>query len=81
MTTPLRVATGRLALPVGDHDHAAEAAGMRGLFWAVHDWLYRHRVRSGVRGTPTFFVNGLRHDGAHRLAGLAAAVDRAAIEQ
>jgi protein-disulfide isomerase len=34
-------------------------------------------VRSGVNGTPTFFVNGLRHDGEHSLAALLKAVDSA----
>jgi len=34
-------------------------------------------VRSGVNGTPTFFINGLRHDGAHSLADLLQAVDTA----
>ena len=31
-------------------------------------------VRSGVNGTPTFFINGIRHDGAWDLKSLAAAV-------
>ena len=30
--------------------------------------------RSGVSGTPTFFVNGLRHHGAYDAEGLATAV-------
>jgi protein-disulfide isomerase len=34
-------------------------------------------VRSGVNGTPTFFINGIRHDDAWDLAGLTAAIDRA----
>jgi protein-disulfide isomerase len=34
-------------------------------------------VRSGVNGTPTFFVNGARHDGSYDLAELLAAVERA----
>ena len=33
---------------------------------------------SGVRGTPTFFVNGWRYDGRHDFASLAAAIDAAA---
>ena len=93
------------------HPHAepaaemAEAAGVHGKFWAMHDILYTHQnalededlisyaahlgvdprwaaselqhhayaervrahflsgVRSGVNGTPTFFINGVRHDG------------------
>jgi protein-disulfide isomerase len=34
-------------------------------------------VRSGVNGTPTFFVNGIRHDGSYDLASLLAAIRRA----
>jgi protein-disulfide isomerase len=37
-------------------------------------------VRSGANGTPTFFVNGLRHDGGYELTELLAAVDRATAE-
>jgi protein-disulfide isomerase len=84
---------------------AAEAAGVKGRFWEMHDRLYENQsqltgadlrayaealsldleqfddelarhahadrvredfmsgVRSGVNGTPTFFINGTRHDG------------------
>ena len=35
-------------------------------------------ARSGVNGTPTFFVNGLRHDGAHDAVSLIAALQRGA---
>jgi protein-disulfide isomerase len=31
-------------------------------------------VRSGVNGTPCFFINGIRHDGAHRFPELAMAI-------
>jgi protein-disulfide isomerase len=34
-------------------------------------------VRSGVNGTPTFFVNGLRHDGAYSFSALAMAINAA----
>ncbi|GAA2330101.1 DsbA family protein [Dactylosporangium salmoneum] len=34
-------------------------------------------VRSGVGGTPTFFLNGLRHDGGYALDELLEAVDEA----
>jgi protein-disulfide isomerase len=34
-------------------------------------------VRSGVQGTPTFFINGRRHDGAWDPQSLAAAVNAA----
>lgn len=33
-------------------------------------------VRSGVNGTPTFFINGQRHDGSYDYASLVEAVDR-----
>lgn len=35
-------------------------------------------VRSGVNGTPTFFINGARHDGAYNFDELLAAVEHAA---
>ena len=35
-------------------------------------------IRSGVNGTPTFFINGLRHDGSFDLETLAAAITDAA---
>jgi protein-disulfide isomerase len=37
-------------------------------------------ARSGVNGTPTFFINGLRHDGPWDLATLTAAIEAAARE-
>jgi protein-disulfide isomerase len=33
-------------------------------------------VRSGVNGTPTFFINGVRHDGSFEYDSLAAAIER-----
>jgi protein-disulfide isomerase len=35
-------------------------------------------VRSGVNGTPTFFINGLRHDGSYERDELLAAIAAAA---
>ena len=35
-------------------------------------------VRSGVNGTPTFFINGMRHDGPFDLPDLSAAIEEAA---
>ncbi len=32
-------------------------------------------VKSGVNGTPTFFINGQRHDGSYDLASLLAAME------
>ncbi|MEV4135592.1 DsbA family protein [Dactylosporangium sp. NPDC049742] len=37
-------------------------------------------VHSGVNGTPTFFINGDRHDGGYSLAELEFAVDEAAAD-
>ena len=34
-------------------------------------------VRSGVNGTPTFFINGVRHDGPFDLSALLYAIQRA----
>ena len=34
-------------------------------------------VRSGVDGTPTFFVDGQRHEGAATTEGLVAAIEGA----
>lgn len=48
-----------------------------------HDFAERVRadfmsgVRSGVNGTPTFFINGLRHDDSYEYEVLLAAVERA----
>ena len=95
---------------------AAEAAGVQGAFWEMHDLLLAHqdalgprdlreyatslgldlerfsadlrshsgadRVASdidsadlsGVSGTPTFFVNGIRHYGAYDIDSLSAAI-------
>ena len=95
---------------------AAEAAAAQGLFWQMHEELFRlhheiadvdlthlalrlnaelyrferdrespkleHRIladldsgaRSGVRGTPTFFINGSRYRGPAEKAALAAAI-------
>jgi protein-disulfide isomerase len=35
-------------------------------------------VRSGVNGTPTFFINGARHDASFQFATIAAAIEVAA---
>ena len=38
-------------------------------------------VRSGVNGTPTFFINGLHHNGSYDLEPLLAAVEAAMPER
>ena len=105
------------AHPHAEHAaEAAEAAGMQGKFWEMHDTLYENQTalddedlaqyaadlgldarrlmsevvagahaarvredfRSGARGdvngTPTFFVNGARYDGAPDVDALLAAL-------
>jgi protein-disulfide isomerase len=37
-------------------------------------------VRSGVNGTPTFYINGARHDDSYDAETLLAALERAAAE-
>jgi protein-disulfide isomerase len=39
---------------------------------------FKGGIRGGVNGTPTFFINGVRYDGAHALDELIAALTRAA---
>jgi protein-disulfide isomerase len=38
---------------------------------------FRGGVRSGVNGTPTFFINGVRHDGSYDFATLTEAIESA----
>jgi protein-disulfide isomerase len=51
---------------------------------ATHAYAERVRedfmggVRSGVNGTPTFYINGARYDGSYQPDDLLAALDRAA---
>jgi protein-disulfide isomerase len=60
-----------LGLPVEDLQNAL----------ANHQFLPKIRtdflsgVRSGVNGTPTFFINGVRHDGSYEFEDLVAAID------
>ena len=98
---------------------AAEAAGVQGKFWEMHDVLFKHQkdladhdithfalliglelyrfeadmsserftarvredhesgVESGVKGTPTFFINGARYRGAATLQDLSSAIENA----
>jgi protein-disulfide isomerase len=100
---------------------AAEAAGVQGRFWEMHDALFENQraladedilryaealeldlgrfeeemrtrrhfpriredfmsgVRSGVNGTPTFFINGARHDGSYEYPVLIRALRDAAM--
>jgi protein-disulfide isomerase len=100
---------------------AAEAAGVQGRFWEMHDRLFENQrrlsgedlrahaealrldlerfddelaqhvhadrvredfmsgVRSGVNGTPTFFINGMRHDGPFAYETLLVALEQAIV--
>jgi protein-disulfide isomerase len=73
-----------------DDDHLLQYAGALGLDTdAFERALAEHRpaervredfvsgVRSGVNGTPTFFINGVRHDDSYDLDTLLAAIERA----
>ncbi|MGI8551970.1 MAG: DsbA family protein [Dehalococcoidia bacterium] len=53
------------------HDTAAHVFAAR-----VHE-DFLSGVRSGVNGTPTFFINGARHDGSYELDPLLAAIQQA----
>jgi protein-disulfide isomerase len=56
----------RFALELAEHAHAARVR---------EDFL--SGVRSGVNGTPTFFINGVRHDDSWDGPTLLAAIERA----
>lgn len=57
---------GRFADEVRRHEHAARI-----------EWDLESADLSGVRGTPTFFINGRRHHGAYDTATLEEAVEAA----
>ena len=52
---------------LGEHVHAAR----------VHD-DFLSGVRSGVNGTPTFCINGVKHDDSYEIGTLLAVLERAA---
>jgi len=55
---------------LADHVHAER----------VHE-DFMSGVRSGVNGTPTFYINGVRHDDSYELETLLAALERAAASE
>jgi len=57
---------GRFDADLAEHVHAARVR---------EDFM--SGVRSGVNGTPTFYVNGVRHDGGYELESLLAALEAA----
>ena len=70
----LAVGASRVGLPVEEVGHELNAKKYTGR--VQRDFV--GGIRSGVNGTPTFFVNGIRHDQGYQLPSLLAAVDAAA---
>jgi protein-disulfide isomerase len=60
---------GRFVRDLAEHVHADR----------VHE-DFMSGVRSGVNGTPTFYINGARHDDSYDAETLLAALERAAAE-
>jgi protein-disulfide isomerase len=65
--THLGLDAGRLRDDLAEHVHAARVQAD-----------YEGGRRSGVTGTPTFYVDGVRYDGVYELEPLAAALEAAA---
>jgi protein-disulfide isomerase len=70
----LAVGAGRVGLPVEEVGYELNAKKYLGR--VQRDFV--GGIRSGVNGTPTFFVNGIRHDQGYQLPSLLAAVDAGA---
>jgi protein-disulfide isomerase len=64
----------QLGLDVAELQHALD----EGTYLAKIESDFAGGIRSGVNGTPCFFVNGERHDGAYDAMTLAAAIEAAA---
>ena len=62
-----RARRGRFDKEMAEHVHAAR----------VHE-DFMSGVRSGVNGTPTFYINGVRHDDSYEAEVLLEALERAA---
>ena len=69
----LAALTSRLGLDVTELRDALE----RGTYAAKVETDFLGGIRSGVNGTPCFFVNGERHDGAYDAMSLSAAIEAA----
>jgi protein-disulfide isomerase len=63
----------RIGRAAGMSAEAIEAA-LGGAFAARVSGDFRSGIRSGVNGTPTFFINGKRHNGSFEAAELMAAL-------
>ena len=66
----LGLAVERFDKELAEHAHAARVQ---------EDFM--SGVRSGVNGTPTFYINGARHDASYELDTLLAALERAAAHE
>jgi protein-disulfide isomerase len=64
--TELGLDAARFADDMAEHRHAARVR---------ED--FTSGIRSGVNGTPSFFINGVRHDGGYDLDTLLAAIEEA----
>jgi len=64
-----------LKLPISDFSHALEQRR----FSRKIEADFSGGVRSGVNGTPSFFINGKRFDGGHDFDSLARAIEAAAV--
>jgi protein-disulfide isomerase len=73
---PRSLAAGLDELGLDGQVIGSEAASHRYLGQVRSDFV--GGVHSGVNGTPTFFINGRRHDGGYSTAELLRAVDEAA---
>ena len=67
----------RLASALELSSHALREALASGLHARKVQADFLGGVRSGVNGTPTFFVNGVRHDAGYSVAELADSIDNA----
>jgi protein-disulfide isomerase len=72
------ILAGAEALGLDDEAIAEAIRGRRYLDKVRSDFV--GGVHSGVNGTPTFFINGVRHDGGYSLEELEFAVDEAAAD-
>ena len=69
---PLYLALARaLELPEDDFERALE----KHVFYLKIREDFIGGARSGVNGTPTFFINGRRHDGSYDFDDLVTAID------
>jgi protein-disulfide isomerase len=70
----------QLASAVGLSQLALRDAFASGMFMPKIRADFIGGVRSGVNGTPTFFINGQRHDGSYFFPELSAAIARHMME-